>query len=260
MTANAMAGDREKLLDAGMNDHIPKPIDVNGLFITMAKWIVPANPEKIANQKSKQVSSNTLDISFLSTLDEINVNDGLARTQNNQQLYLKLLLRFSDNQKDFIQRFEQAQTDEDTETCTRLIHTLKGLSGNIGASKLQKMAENVEIQNQSGVIKPDDWKKLKKSLKVVINTLNQLKNNETVQTSNIVESDVGEIQVILNSLKTMIANFDTATSDYLKQHQTILSTSVFASRYKLLNTAIDQYDYEKSSVIVDDMLMISNTM
>ena len=41
MTANAMVGDREKVLDAGMNDHIPKPFNKDDLFVTMAKWIYP---------------------------------------------------------------------------------------------------------------------------------------------------------------------------------------------------------------------------
>ncbi|MBE9539976.1 MAG: response regulator, partial [Proteobacteria bacterium] len=41
MTANAMAGDRAKALACGMNDHIPKPINVSLLLETMAKWIHP---------------------------------------------------------------------------------------------------------------------------------------------------------------------------------------------------------------------------
>lgn len=41
MTANAMVGDREKVLEAGMNDHIPKPFNKDDLFLTMAKWINP---------------------------------------------------------------------------------------------------------------------------------------------------------------------------------------------------------------------------
>jgi CheY-like chemotaxis protein len=41
MTANAMAGDRQRALDAGMNDHIPKPIDVKKALLVMAAWIRP---------------------------------------------------------------------------------------------------------------------------------------------------------------------------------------------------------------------------
>jgi CheY-like chemotaxis protein len=46
MTANAMSGDKEKCLDAGMNDHIAKPIDVNHLFRTLARWVKPYQPEQ----------------------------------------------------------------------------------------------------------------------------------------------------------------------------------------------------------------------
>jgi CheY-like chemotaxis protein len=41
MTANAMAGDREKVLEAGMVDHIAKPLNVDAMFTTIAKWIKP---------------------------------------------------------------------------------------------------------------------------------------------------------------------------------------------------------------------------
>ena len=41
MTANAMVGDREKVLAAGMNDHIAKPINVTEMFATLARWVRP---------------------------------------------------------------------------------------------------------------------------------------------------------------------------------------------------------------------------
>ena len=43
VTANAMVGDRQKSLDAGMNDHITKPIDIDEALAVMAKWIRPAS-------------------------------------------------------------------------------------------------------------------------------------------------------------------------------------------------------------------------
>ena len=41
MTANVMRGDREKVLAVGMNDHIPKPFEIDAMFATLAKWIKP---------------------------------------------------------------------------------------------------------------------------------------------------------------------------------------------------------------------------
>ena len=48
MTANAMAGDREKCLDAGMNDHVAKPIDLKELFSTLTKWVKPISAARRA--------------------------------------------------------------------------------------------------------------------------------------------------------------------------------------------------------------------
>jgi len=41
MTANALVGDRDKVLAAGMNDHIAKPIKIDQMFATLARWIRP---------------------------------------------------------------------------------------------------------------------------------------------------------------------------------------------------------------------------
>ncbi|MGM9491707.1 response regulator [Ideonella sp. YS5] len=50
MTANAMVGDREKVIEAGMNDHIAKPIRVDELFATLARWIrkAPVTPAALS--------------------------------------------------------------------------------------------------------------------------------------------------------------------------------------------------------------------
>jgi CheY-like chemotaxis protein len=41
MTANVMSGDRERAIAAGMNDHVAKPINVDDLLATLARWIRP---------------------------------------------------------------------------------------------------------------------------------------------------------------------------------------------------------------------------
>ena len=53
MTANAMSGDRDKALEAGMNDHIPKPIDVENLFETLLNWLPGTQHPKVAGGDRK---------------------------------------------------------------------------------------------------------------------------------------------------------------------------------------------------------------
>ena len=77
MTAHALAGDREKSLAAGMNDHITKPIDPGLLISTLCKWIKPA--EKA------------------SALAGISIEQGLERVGGNRELFFRLLSKFYNN-------------------------------------------------------------------------------------------------------------------------------------------------------------------
>ena len=82
MTAHAMVGDRQKSLDAGMNDYITKPLNVDKMFMTMAKWIVPAEPVKATG--ANFAGANTeLDLPELPGID---VEAGLKIAQNMQAI------------------------------------------------------------------------------------------------------------------------------------------------------------------------------
>ena len=61
MTANAMAGDKEKVIAAGMCDHIAKPLNVGNMFATLAKWVKPkASPGLVLAHESTPEISKTI--------------------------------------------------------------------------------------------------------------------------------------------------------------------------------------------------------
>ncbi|WP_227657396.1 PocR ligand-binding domain-containing protein [Candidatus Magnetaquicoccus inordinatus] len=144
MTANTMAGDREKVLDAGMVDHIAKPLNVAEMFATLARWIKPAAgkmPESNPQPSPAVVTHNTL----LPELPDVDVKAGLATSMNNFPLYKRLLRRFAATQNDFVSAFHAARQQADHDTMIRLAHTLKGTAGNIGAHLLQEAAAALEM-------------------------------------------------------------------------------------------------------------------
>ena len=141
MTANAMAGDREKVLDAGMNDHIGKPIDVGAMFNTMARWIKPANPLLLDAIAATQDATEKV---TLPDLPGIDTAAGLMRVQGDKAFYRKMLLKFRGAQTDFASAMQAALGDDDVNAPRRLAHTLKGTAGTIGASQLQLAAAELE--------------------------------------------------------------------------------------------------------------------
>ena len=146
MTANAMAGDREKVLEAGMNDHIAKPINVSGMFTVMAKWITSLAEKTNVQTNTKHVhqDATTPSDAQLPIIEGVDIHSGLAIAQGNVSLYRKLLFKFYDNYTDFESVFVSALSDSDQEAAERCAHTLKGVAGNLGAYKVQEIAGLIE--------------------------------------------------------------------------------------------------------------------
>jgi two-component system sensor histidine kinase/response regulator len=153
MTANAMAGDRARVLDAGMNDHISKPIDVDEMFVTMARWIKPAPQRRVpapeapvdmpAAAPSGAPASAVLPMP--SALPGIDVVGGLQRTRHNVELYQRLLEQFASGHARFAQHFMLALEAGDLVQASRLAHTLRGTAGTIGANEVWQAATQLEL-------------------------------------------------------------------------------------------------------------------
>ena len=137
MTANAMVGDKEKCLDAGMNDFIAKPIDVAQLFGTLARWIAPARTQEVAVVVAAPEAA-------LPAIAGLKLDDALRRMGGNARLMRKLLDRFVETQFDAMLRISAAMAHGQRETAIREAHTLKGLAGNIGAASLADSAARIE--------------------------------------------------------------------------------------------------------------------
>ncbi len=155
MTANAMSGDREKVIAAGMLDHIAKPLNVRAMFATIRKWMTPARTGQVtdsfafasAPQESALLPTNPQTISPTGTIPALAGVDtaaGLAFSADNAELYRKMLRRFHEGQAAFVPGFREALRDLDYPLAVRLSHTLKGNAGSIGAMDVQRAAAALE--------------------------------------------------------------------------------------------------------------------
>jgi PAS domain S-box-containing protein len=171
MTAHAMAGDREKSIEGGMNDHVTKPIDPNELFAALIKWIKPGERE-IPEQLAPKIEEKTEE-KPLADMPGISVTEGLARVGGNTKFYIKILTKFNDDYSDATKQIKDALDKGNQELAQRLAHTVKGVAGNIGAKDLSGPAGELEaaIKHQ----KADEFEGLLSgfadALKVVLNSL-----------------------------------------------------------------------------------------
>jgi len=143
MTAHAMAGDEQKSLQAGMNDHITKPIDPEQLFATLQKWIAPVDaglPLPGPQDAPPEVKEEELPDS----LSGFDLTAGLKRLMGNRKLYRKLLGDFGRECREASPLLQTACTAGDLHQVDQLAHRLKGAAGNLGATQVQDAALALE--------------------------------------------------------------------------------------------------------------------
>jgi len=152
MTANALVSDREICLEAGMNDHIAKPIDPDRLFSVLLLWIkrpggaaAKGTPQAKAASAAKQAED-----SRPLMVDGIDVISALRRTGGNRKRYETLLRRFAQQQAGATQEIRKSLSMGDAATAERIAHSLKGASGTLGAAALSEAAAKTEAAIKHG--------------------------------------------------------------------------------------------------------------
>jgi CheY-like chemotaxis protein/HPt (histidine-containing phosphotransfer) domain-containing protein len=140
MTAHALVEERERCLQAGMVDHVTKPIDPDALFAALAHW---TKPRKVAAAAAPSAPPATVD-DGLPGIEGVDIAGALKRVVGNQRLYRSLMEQFATKQSDMDVRIAEALAGGDRQDAERLAHTLKGVAGNLGIGAVQAAAAKVE--------------------------------------------------------------------------------------------------------------------
>jgi PAS domain S-box-containing protein len=149
MTANALEGDRERVLDVGMQDHIAKPVDPDTLFATLQSWI-DTPTRTVANQSTGSAGTNTSYIAIESVDSDESVKAvldyraGLTRVGGNPKLLAELWQSFLAEQVDVASQISEAVKGGEQDRSVLLAHTLKGAATTLGAVEIGATAADWE--------------------------------------------------------------------------------------------------------------------
>ncbi len=135
LTAHAMVEQRDKCFEAGMNDHIGKPIDPVQLINVLDKWV----EGQLTTSSTEGKIKDDIDV-VLPEIDGLDSQKALRMLDGNTKLLVKLFGKFLVNHGKTDDEIRTALADNDSTLAHRLAHTIAGVAGTIGAGELETVA------------------------------------------------------------------------------------------------------------------------
>jgi two-component system sensor histidine kinase/response regulator len=254
MTANVMAGDRQKALDSGMNEHIGKPINTDELLVKLTKWVKTKSThnantlDKIAktpDDKAQSLANKNKQIT-IPELDGIDIKAGLAIAQNNQALYLRLLLKFKANYINAITPISTALNNHDFTQIELLAHTLKGVAGNIGAIALYKLCQQLENNAVQRDIKPLLLRQCQDELSRIELALAPLEHQEPAD----INFNLSDCKALMAQLIIDLEHCDVAAIDSIHTLLSMTQQQTYHQALKKIMAKIEVYEFDDAAVLL----------
>ncbi|ENE5186931.1 response regulator, partial [Vibrio vulnificus] len=248
MTANAMQSDVERCHEAGMNDHVAKPINVHNLYQVLSQYLSASNAASHSSSSCSTSGSQSspdrpasADEDDLPTLSGINIKEAIFNTGGNKESYLSILSRFLEMQLEELPMFKEVVEKEDWDMAARMAHTLKGAAANLGVTPLAQLAVKMEksIDHRSKTVIGE-----LELAGVALDKLHAQLSEWQKRHVNVSEQECGEAAELYKRLVELVEQYDVAAVDVIKQAK---DCDVWTDEQKqLLINAIESFEFEQA--------------
>ena len=249
MTANAMPTDVRDCLDAGMNDHVAKPIEPLDLYTKLERWITNSRLHESGIENRPESENSVVEVPVLAG---INTQNGLKRIGGDTQLYQKVLYKFADSQQQTAAQAQLFFQKGDREEALLLIHSLKGVAGNIGAESLFTAASELELQIKQGELFDEGlFINLAAESATVIDAICQWRDSATQSIDAEVVFDPAIVQALLLKMRGMLEAYDGDAVDLIDEIEAQISSENLITEVEQMRKHLNQYDFDAALLVLD---------
>jgi PAS domain S-box-containing protein len=254
MTANAFGDDRSACISAGMNDHVPKPVNPEVLFTALLHWLSadssapqpPGIPKHITQSQPGMASVD------LSTIPGLNLELGLKSVRGRMDSYQRLLTNFANSHLEDFQHITSKLAANDQNEARRLAHSIKGAAATLGAVAIQRAASALEQAIKESRT-PAEISRLLAETDHCYQQLNAfLKVRKVEQTALGAGLDSAAwlaAQPMLLALRQQLSDGDLSAQTLLGEQAPLLR-NLLGSRYKAFEGHISSFDFEAALALL----------
>ncbi|MEO5360971.1 MAG: response regulator [Nitrospirota bacterium] len=253
MTANVLSGDSEKCIAAGMNAHVGKPFEPAALYGTLVRWIKPREfAEVIPAQKTPPASSKGM---LPSDFQKIDTKTGIRRMGGNTALYIKMLNEFREKYRDFMGILKDGLSGGCPDIY-RIVHTMSGVAGTIGAFELHRASQGLEYALKDGHTDKTELEPLLAAFQLkldeVMEDLSRLGSAKPAEAARLTapSRDIKINEALSAQLQRLAATLEKGDADAtieLDALKAMLRDLPEIEDLAEIKRQIDNYDYDKAS-------------
>jgi PAS domain S-box-containing protein len=255
MTAHALVEERQRCLDAGMNDHVSKPIDPDALFTTLMRW---AKPQRERVPGAEDRPAKRAHDEALPKIDGVDMAGGLKRVAGNQRLFCDLLMQFVAKQPEANLQLLAAIESGDNQLAERIAHTVKGVAGNIGLGNVFTSAEKLEraIREADPLIPAvveEFTLVVSRQIQAIQQAMRDGVSDRPVEEGRSSEFHPGAASAAIAHLRALIESSDADTTEAFHILECALRGICDKARLSALGAAIGEFDFDAARLRLDEI-------
>ncbi|WP_083917460.1 ATP-binding protein [Leeia oryzae] len=254
MTAHAMVEERQRCIEAGMVDHVSKPIDPVSFLQTVARW-GGLTPQRPLQQTLRTDNANEVHVATVfPAVAGLDVEAGLLRVNQKQAIYRQILQQFVQHHEEYDHKLRAALATNDQRQLAALLHSLKGVAGNIGADTLSAHARTLEMALQQGSFMTEDASAFLEALSVQVAAIRQAVPGAPRVAAGTGGEFSAEILTVLKQLSVYLADQDGEAIDYWIDHADHLCNFLSQDDYESLEKNIYQYEFRAALDVLSSVI------